>query len=145
MRSWIISAMLFTALVATPLWAKHAGHASSGATHAPSSRVAGKSSVGTVSGTSAGYHSSAGYGSAYGWGYKGWTRNGYKDGQWHGIPYSTPTQQPSAKRGSASTSYASGSEMELIQQQVARRREQEAQQHSQSSAAATPANPAKQP
>jgi hypothetical protein len=78
-------------------------------------------------------------------GYKGWTKNGYKDGQWHGIPYSSPTQQPSAKRGSASTSYASGSEMELIQQQVARRREQEAQQHSQSSAAATPANPAKQP
>ena len=144
MRSRIITVMLFAALAAPPLRAKNSGHASSGATHASTARVAGKSSVGTVSGTSAGYHSSAGYGSAYGWGYKGWTKNGYKDGQWHGIPYSSPTSQPSGKRGSSSTSYASGSEMEIIQQQIARRHAQEAQQHSQPSSSATPTGSSKQ-
>ena len=144
MRSRIINVTLFAALAASPVCAKtagHAGHASSGVKHASSAHVSSGGSVGTAPG--AGYHSSAGYGSAYGWGYNGWTKNGYKDGQWHGIPYSSPASQPSARRGSSSTSYASGSEMELIQQQVARRRAQEAQQHSQ--APTTPASSPKQP
>lgn len=144
MRSPLIYAALFTALVAMPLCAKtgaKGGHASTGVKGASSSHAASGGSVATAPGS--GYHSSAGYGSAYGWGYNGWTKNGYKDGRWHGIPYSSPaSQQPSAKRGNSSTSYASDSEMELIQQQVARHRTQQAQQHSQTP---TPANSPNQP
>jgi len=89
-----------------------------------------------------GYHSSAGYGSAYGWGYNGWTKNGYHDGQWHGIPYSggsSQTSQPSMKRGGSSASYASEDETKLIQQRIAERRAQQAQQNVAPSQPATPA------
>jgi hypothetical protein len=141
----MINAVLFAALAVAPVSARtggHAGHASAGVKHASSVHVAGGGSIGTAPGT--GYHSSAGYGSAYGWGYNGWTRNGYKDGQWHGIPYSGNTSQPSVKRGNSPASYGSASEIEIVQQQVAHRRAQQAQQHSQTPAA-TPAASAKRP
>ena len=98
-----------------------------------------------------GYHSSAGYGSAYGWGYNGWTKNGYHDGQWHGIPYSgnaskaSQSSAPPVKFGSSKASGASESETQLIQQQVAARRAQQGQGKSQPSQPAAPATSPQQP
>jgi hypothetical protein len=165
MRKRVLSAVLFAALVATPVWARKSGHGSghsSSGTHSStaahsspshvanssSPRVSGSGTGGTVPETSSGYHSSAGYGSAYGWGYNDWTHNGYHDGQWHGIPYSSGTSQASQstmRYGGSKASSTSASEAELIQQQVAARRAQQAQGNSQTSQPATTATSPQKP
>jgi len=163
MQRRIVSALLFAALVAVPVWAGKKGqggghsagassaststtHTPTGVTGASTSQLVGGGSSGTQQpATMSGYHSSAGYGSLYGWGYNGWTKNGWHDGQWHGIPYSDKTSPAPAKRGGSSASTASASETELIQQQVAQRRAQQAQQSAAPSQPAAPVSAAHQP
>jgi len=151
--------MLFAALVAAPAWAGKSGRGgghSSGAAHGASShavsagasRISGGPAAGTVPETMSGYHSSAGYGSLYGWGYNDWTRNGYHDGQWHAIPYSSGSSkasQPTMKFGGSKASSASADETQLIQQQIARRRAQQAQGQATPPQPTTPATSPQQP